>query len=240
MSAIPSSYGPAPQSKGPPMGIIIGGVVLVIVIVLVILWQTGVFRNGGAGASPSPGAPSPSVSQNALDIKKYFDGTLPVSCPNVTTAIGTWGDSVGMQVVPKGQSCPTGTNAVPTQGVTNTSGLTLCVVPGASQTPPSDTIAMYAACVTSASSDSKNMKISKNIQTTAATCNCPTGYTYDPKQPVNKRCVSPQGTAPESCNCPNGYIYNSTGLVSNRCEMGNEFRENPMMVASPASMAPSP
>jgi len=236
MSAIPSSYSPSPQSTGPPMGIIIGGVVLVIVvIVLIVLWQTGAFGGGGVGASPSPGAPSPSVSQNAMNIKKYYDGALPVPCPNFTTAIGTWGDSVGMQAVPVGQNCPVGTIAA--QGVTNTNGLQICVVPGVSQNPPQNIIAMYSTCITSASSGVKNIKDSKNFQTTAATCNCPTGYTYDPSQPVNKRCVNPQGTAPESCNCPTGYRYNSTGLVGERCE----FREKPKtMMASPAPMVPSP
>jgi len=241
MSALPSTPAGPPQT-GPPMGLIIGGVVVVIIIVIiVVLWQTGAFGGGGVGASPSP-----SVSQNATNIKTYYDAVLHVSCPDFSTAISTWADSVGVKAVATGQACPTGTVSAPTMNSSNTGGFQLCITPGVSQNPPSNIVSLYSTCLATANSSpaammKNNVKNNKNV---AAQCLCPTGYYYAAGQPVNQRCLSTTSSAvptQESCSCPNGYTYNPTGFISHRCEPGmvQTTVSMPVAMAAPApNMAP--
>jgi hypothetical protein len=118
----------APQAAGPPMGLIIGGVVLIVVIIVIVLWQTGVFKSepdavsSGPGPSPGPMAPGPSpgpmapgpspgpgsMSENVMNIKKYYDAKAPTTpCPDGSTKMAILLDSIGVKAV-KGSLCPDG------------------------------------------------------------------------------------------------------------------------------------
>jgi len=103
---------------GPPFGLIIGGVVLIVVIIGIILWKTGVFKSkpdavsSGPGPSPGPMDPRPSpgpgsMSENAMNIKKYYDLKAHTPCPDVSTKIAILMDSIGVKGV-KGNLCPDG------------------------------------------------------------------------------------------------------------------------------------
>lgn len=110
----------APSSvptKGPPIVLILGAIG-VIIVVIIILWKTGVFKSkpdavsSGPGPSPGPMAPGPSpgpgsMSANAMNIKKYYDAKAPTPCPDVSTKIAILMDSIGVKGV-KGNLCPDG------------------------------------------------------------------------------------------------------------------------------------
>jgi len=123
-------------TKGPPIGLIIGGVVLIVVIIVIVLWQTGVFKSepdavsSGPGPSPGPMAPGPAPgptqyttgSQNITALISEMNGVFGSrvsNCPNVIQQLATWYDSQGMIIVPQGTSCPSSAPiaAQPSRGV---------------------------------------------------------------------------------------------------------------------------
>ena len=116
---VPMVQAPSTPTKGPPIGLIIGGVVLIVVIIVIVLWQKGVFKSepdavsSGPGPSPEPMAPGPSpgpssMSENVMNIKKYYDAKAPTTpCPDGSTKMAILMDSIGVKAV-KGSLCPDG------------------------------------------------------------------------------------------------------------------------------------
>ena len=137
-----SAQVPAP-SAGPPIGLIVGGVVLIIVVIVIVLWQTGVFKSepdavsSGPGPSPGPMAPGPAQgptqyttgSQNITALISGLNatwGSRVSTCPNIVQQAATWFDSQGIIAVPRGASCPSSAQTLgPSIGANST--ITLCV-----------------------------------------------------------------------------------------------------------------
>jgi hypothetical protein len=231
---------------GPPFGLIIGGVVLIVVIIVIVLWKTGVFKSkpdavsSGPGPSPGPMAPGPSpgsgsMSENAMNIKKYYDDNSPVSCPDATTTIAKYMDSIGGIKGVKG-SCPEGT------------------LISMKNTNPTDKTSQYDVCIMNQDALQKMMNAPKEVEeagkncqpkerpSAVGTCSCPQGYTYMQYHPPKKRCEkfgsSVLDRVQESCTCPQGYTYFSeVGDPEKRCVLLEEATTSEQMVPSP--MAPS-
>jgi hypothetical protein len=115
MAQAPSTPVKAPSTppRGPPIVLILGAIGAIIVVII-ILWKTGVFKtkpnvvSSGPGPSPGPMAPGPSsMSENIMNIKKYYDLKAPTPCPDVSTKIAILMDSIGVKGV-KGSTCPDG------------------------------------------------------------------------------------------------------------------------------------
>ena len=130
----------APQAAGPPMGLIIGGVVLIVVVIVII-----VILNMGSSPAPAPArspAPALSPAPAPAPVPVYTTGPQNITafvaglnatwgsrvstCPNIVQQVATWLDSQGIIAVPRGASCPSSAPTLgPSIGANNT--ITLCL-----------------------------------------------------------------------------------------------------------------
>jgi len=238
----PVVQAPPTPAQGPPIVLILG-IIGAIIVVIIILWKTGVFNStepdvvsSGPGPSPGPMAPGPSsMSENAMNIKKLMDDTSPVSCPDATTIIAKYMDSIGGIKAVKG-SCPEGT------------------LFSMKSTIPTGKTSEYDVCIMNQDAFQKMMKPPKEIveagktcepkerPSAPGTCSCPQGYTYMANHPPKERCENIGSFNPnrvqESCTCPQGYTYfPNVGNPEKRCVLLEEKTTSEQMV--PLPMAPS-
>jgi hypothetical protein len=175
------------------------------------------------------------MSENAMNIKNFYDDTTPVSCPGATTTIAKYMDSIGGIKGVKG-SCPEGT------------------LFSMKSTNPTGKTSQYDVCIMNQDAFQKMMKPPKEVEeagkscetkerpSAAGTCSCPQGYTYMPNHPPKERCEkfgsSVLDRVQESCTCPQGYTYfPGVGNPEKRCVLLEEKTTSEQMV--PLPMAPS-
>ena len=149
-----SAQVPAP-SAGPPIGLIVGGVVLIVVIIVIVLWQTGVFSTPAPSLGPAPGPTQYTTgSQNITALISEMNGVFGSrvsNCPNVIQQMATWADSMGIIAVPQGASCPSSApTAWPLGGNSNSGGIILCYpqnAPPATTQPPTAIATLLTQCM---------------------------------------------------------------------------------------------
>ena len=233
----PVVQAPPTPAQGPPIVLILG-IIGAIIVVIIILWKTGVFNStepdvvsSGPGPSPGPMAPGPSsMSENVMNIKNFYDDVFSGSCPDATTKMATYMDSIGGFKGVKG-SCPEGTlfsmkSTIPTG---KTSQYDVCIMNQDAiqklNNAPQEIQDLTKNCVSSTP---------KKPPPRPATCNCPEGFMYMPNGMPNQRCVniSTKQTSQESCMCPDGFTYLEGNLPQReRCVVVDN--------AVPLPMAPS-
>jgi len=192
---------PAPKSY---MGYIIAGVVVVIIIiVVVVLWKTGVFKKD----TPSSNSSDSSLSENAMNIKNFYDDIFSASCPDATTKMAKYMDSIGGFKGVKG-SCPEGTlYSMKSQNPNIKSQYDVCIMNldaiQKMNNAPQEIQDLTKNCRASAPKGDDKIKRSE------PTCNCPQGSTYVSSGLPSQRCIndSTKQSSEESCNCPDGFTY---------------------------------
>jgi len=197
---------PAPKSPAPKsyMGYIIAGVVVVIIIiVVVVLWKTGVFKKKD---TPSSNSSDSSLSENAMNIKNFFDDVFSGSCPDSTTKMAKYIDSIGGFKGVKG-SCPEGTQfSMKLQNPDLNSQYDVCVMNADAiqkmNNAPQEIQDLSKNCKSGPKGDDK-------IKRSEPACNCPQGSRYVSGGLPSRRCIndSTKQFSEESCNCPDGFTY---------------------------------
>jgi len=221
---------PVPKSPAPKsyMGYIIAGVVVVIIIiVVVVLWKTGVFKKKD---TPSSNSSDSSLSENATNIKNFYDDIFSASCPDATTKMAKYMDSIGGFKGVKG-SCPEGTlYSMKSQNPNIKSQYDVCIMNldaiQKMNNAPQEIQDLTKNCKSAPKNDDK-------IKRSEPTCNCPQGSTYVSSGLPSQRCIndSTKQSSEESCNCPDGFTYlaadNDPGkrcaLLNNKIEAHDSF-----------------
>jgi len=236
----PVVQAPPTPAQGPPIVLILG-IIGAIIVVIIILWKTGVFNStepdvvsSGPGPSPGPMAPGPSsMSENVMNIKNFYDDVFSGSCPDATTKMATYMDSIGGFKGVKG-SCPEGTlfsmkNTDPASKNKN-SQYDVCIMNQDAiqklNNAPQEIQDLTKNCKSAPKNDDK-------IKRSEPTCNCPQGSTYVSSGLPSQRCIndSTKQSSEESCNCPDGFTYlaadNDPGkrcaLLNNKIEAHDSF-----------------
>jgi hypothetical protein len=136
-------------SSGPNWGLIAGGVFVVIVIVVVSLYFSGVFGSSPS-STPSMGSSPTPMSQNAQNIQAMINSIMNNSCPAYASAQASNVDSLGAKAVPIGQTCPGGMATPPFGGgITPAAGFQLCTTGGTPlpSPPPTNITQLYMNCI---------------------------------------------------------------------------------------------